>query len=167
MCFLLRDRRKRRRTNDERRIGPFVYTGRWSLAGFIEGRRRGEHMRDHECGGIALDRRCAEPPRGMGSRNLRRIRAWSNVYVGGERARSLRLRRRHPPASRSMLANEKRRRVFFRRFVRSAARRHVGAILRGVLRGPRTLTRAGGARTARGEKESCLRASAYRRWRSH
>ena len=69
-------------------------------------------MRDHECGGIALDRRCAEPPRGMGSRNLRRIRAWSNVYVGGERARSLRLRRRHPPASRSMLANEKRRRVF-------------------------------------------------------
>ena len=56
--------------------------------------------RGGECGGTAFDihRDCVEPPRGTESRNLRRIRAWSNVYVGCERARararSLSVRRR-------------------------------------------------------------------------
>ena len=82
----------------------------------------------------------------------------NNVCVGCERSRAL------SPSSRSMLAaaDEKRRRVFFRRPSRSAARSHVGASHRVVLRGPRTLSRASGRTAARKRAASTNRRSRRR-----
>ena len=133
MFLLLRDRRKRcwRTRDEESRIHRAI-----CLHGALGARSLALwHMRVHEeCGGTAL----ARPHRVRGTSTWDGIAQPETNPCAEQRLRRPRRERASalsavaspsptaaPPAnraSRSMLANEKRRRVFFRRFARSTAR---------------------------------------------